>query len=100
MIALSEAWEETKNLRIYAALLSDCHDARFMTFWGWKFSQRRCSIRYYFDLITEIISAPPQNIAILPSISHEDDQYLNVSCSVTGVYPLPVIDLSWTNKWD
>jgi len=45
-----------------------------------------------------LVYTPPQNIAILPSISQEDDQYLNVSCSVTGVYPLPVIDLSWTNN--
>ena len=44
------------------------------------------------------IAAPPHNIQIIPSISGEGDKYLNISCSVTGVYPLPVIDLSWTNK--
>jgi len=45
-----------------------------------------------------LVYTPPKNIQIVPSISGDDDQYLNVSCSVSGVYPLPVIDLSWTNN--
>lgn len=45
-----------------------------------------------------LVYTPPHNIQIIPSISGEGDKYLNISCSVTGVYPLPVIDLSWTNN--
>ena len=47
---------------------------------------------------TFFIAAPPRSIVIQPHISTEDDKYLNVSCAVSGVYPHPVVDISWTNK--
>ena len=46
-----------------------------------------------------LFSAPPKSIRIEPSISETDTQYLNVSCQVEGVYPVPIIDLSWTKKY-
>ena len=46
-----------------------------------------------------LFSAPPKSIRIEPSISETDTQYQNVSCQVEGVYPVPIIDLSWTKKY-
>jgi hypothetical protein len=45
------------------------------------------------------VSAPPKTIRIDPFISETDTRYLNVSCQVQGVYPVPLIDISWTKKY-
>jgi len=45
-----------------------------------------------------LVYAPPKSIRIEPSISKTDTRYLNVSCQVEGVYPVPIIDLSWTKN--
>ena len=61
-----------------------------------------CSFKNPIKVInrTLIFSVPPKSIRIEPSISENDTQYLNVSCQVEGVYPVPIIDLSWTKKYD
>merc|ERR1712083_495308 len=45
-----------------------------------------------------LVFAPPRSIRIDPVISETDTQYLNVSCQVQGVYPVPMIDISWTKN--
>jgi len=45
-----------------------------------------------------LVYVPPKSIRIEPSISETDTQYLNVSCHVEGVYPVPIVDLSWTKN--
>merc|ERR1712013_99711 len=45
-----------------------------------------------------LVYTPPKSIRIEPSISKTDTRYLNVSCQVEGVYPVPIIDLSWTKN--
>ena len=44
------------------------------------------------------VTAPHHSVQIHPAVTGDGDKYLNVSCEVAGVYPLPVIDLSWSNK--
>ena len=60
-----------------------------------------CSFKNPIKVIirTLIFSVPPKSIRIEPSISKTDTRYLNVSCQVEGVYPVPIIDLSWTKKY-
>jgi len=48
-----------------------------------------------------LVYSPPQNIVISPetvSVSNKDEDFLNVSCAVSGVFPVPIIDLSWSNN--
>lgn len=45
-----------------------------------------------------LVYAPPRTIRIDPFISESDPRYLNVSCLVEGVYPVPMIDISWTKN--
>lgn len=45
-----------------------------------------------------LVFAPPKTIRIDPFISETDTRYLNVSCQVQGVYPVPLIDISWTKN--
>ena len=45
------------------------------------------------------VSDPPEKIVISPErVSSKEEEHLNISCAVTGVYPVPIIDLSWSNK--
>ena len=53
----------------------------------------------FFGNIAFSFSAPPQSIRIEPLIFGTDTRYLNVSCQVEGVYPVPSINLSWTKKY-
>merc|ERR1719342_1553401 len=45
-----------------------------------------------------MVYASPKSIKIEPSIAEIDSIYLNVSCQVKGVYPDPIIQLSWTKN--
>jgi len=45
-----------------------------------------------------LVYTPPHSVQIHPAVTGDGDKYLNVSCEVAGVYPLPVIDLSWSNN--
>jgi len=45
-----------------------------------------------------LVFAPPKNIHIVPSISETDPKYLNLSCNVEGVYPMPALEISWTSN--
>jgi len=46
-----------------------------------------------------LVYNPPENILISPeTVSSKDQEFLNISCAVSGVYPVPIIDLSWSNN--
>merc|ERR1711936_410529 len=46
-----------------------------------------------------LVFNPPQNILISPeTVSSKDQEFLNISCAVSGVYPVPIIDLSWSDN--
>jgi len=46
-----------------------------------------------------LVFNPPEKIVISPErVSSKDEEHLNISCAVTGVYPVPIIDLSWSNN--
>jgi len=46
-----------------------------------------------------LVYNPPQNILISPeTVSSKEEEFLNISCTVSGVYPVPIIDLSWSNN--
>merc|ERR1711953_1462226 len=46
-----------------------------------------------------LVFNPPEKIVITPErVSIKEEEHLNISCAVTGVYPVPIIDLSWSNN--
>lgn len=52
-----------------------------------------------FQTKNVLVFNPPEKIVIRPErVSGKDGEHLNISCSVTGVYPVPIIDLSWSNN--
>ena len=65
---------------------------------SWSTVSVSCMMTCY--MLIHDVTAPPHSVQIHPAVTGDGDKYLNVSCEVAGVYPLPVIDLSWSNKWD
>jgi len=52
-----------------------------------------------FQTKNVLVFNPPEKIVISPErVSSRDEEHLNISCAVTGVYPVPIIDLSWSNN--
>merc|ERR1712226_1501838 len=52
-----------------------------------------------FQTKNVLVFNPPEKIVISPErVSSRDEEHLNISCAVTGVYPVPIIDLSWANN--
>ena len=107
-VAHNDTYKRHRALRVARAdqRFSGTYQCKVSSFVDEDFQQKEVLVysecllydyRLHVDTLHDV-TAPPHSVQIHPAVTGDGDKYLNVSCEVAGVYPLPVIDLSWSNK--
>ena len=108
-VAHNDTYKKHRALRVVKSdhRFSGTYQCKVSSFVDEDFQQKEVLVFSKFWLVQRVqmvqmelsVSDPPEKIVISPErVSSKEEEHLNISCAVTGVYPVPIIDLSWSNK--